>query len=363
MNDKAIFTNVTVPPANDRDNPPHCFVVEYVPAHWIDELGMPSGAFPELAELINQTILAREAQKKTHVQVQFCYLYKGRAFAAKAERSMSSGISINITTNGIVGKMTPETLEYMEFSGLGTPSTAMFFDGRYCKMVRVRESLEHDPHWVMETIEERTTQRFDNVYGKSIDQTPPDIVDEKEQRVFRPATKTASIDVLARRLQRTPFGNTFRNENFVRYLRQLHRNQRVRGDEFDPDQVALMSERDVEIYDTLAAMITVVGDNRVRFFEVAARLAKFAHVILPNIYGNDYLRTLWSQTLMWGLGSGFQIDEVRRFKPSFGPEFVRNYELAIEKTQLPVDENWTEEGYASIKDFLIERFNRHLVQP
>lgn len=327
------------------------------PSEWIDEAGMPSGAFQDLATQIANEV----AQGREHpfIQIGFCYHHKGLPYAALARThryDRYDGLSIRVNFNGGVAEVTPSKLTVMEFDGTRDVDTMLEHPSKF-EYERVRESLTKDPVWRLAKATSRVTRKYDPATGLSLTESlHPAHGVAVNMSAYRPVTKVAAVQQLMRLLRRTPYAWENRNHRYIADIRLFTVNGLRSNGRFDKETVSPMVAEDVGMYDGLIDSIADVGDSAERYYRTLARLAQFAHATLPTICSSHVLNNLWRQTLSVPFFERFGVTVVESLKPTFGVEFARNYALALQcfSERLADDEEYTAEGYEADRMRLIE---------
>lgn len=323
------------------------------PPEWIDEAGMPSGAFENLAEYI----AAEVAQGRDHSQIQLGFLYhhKGRPYAAVARTHPYEGITIRVNYLAGVADVTPSRLSVIGFGNLARDVESLLDNPSMFEYERLRENLSAAPVWRLTKTTSKVIRIFDPISGVVLSETSrPSDINTVNMSAYRPATKIAAIHRLLKLLRKTPYAWERRNERAMRDIRLTPFNGIRSNSEFDKNIVMPLTAEDVSFYDSLIDSIADVGDNWERYYRTLARVAQFAHMTLPTVCRQHVLQNLWRQVLVVPFSERFgsAIDDAR---PSFGAEFARNYGLAIQNFGQPLKpgEAYTEEGYvADLAQFL-----------
>ena len=323
------------------------------PPEWIDEVGMPSGAFENLAEYI----AAEVAQGRDHTQIQlgFFYHHKGRPYAAVVRTHPHEGITIRVNYFAGVADVSPSRLAVIEFGNVNRDVESLLDDHSMHEYERLRENLSKAPVWRLTKTTSKVTRIFDPISGVVLsDSGRPSDRNAVNMSAYRPTTKIAAIQRLLKLLRKTPYAWERRTERVMRDIRLTPFNGIRSNKEFDKNIVSPLSVEDVSFYDGLIESIADVGDNWERYYRTLARVAQFAHMTLPTVCRQHVLQNLWRQVLVVPFSERFgsAIDDVR---PSFGAEFSRNYGLAIRNFGQPLKagEAYTEEGYvADLAQFL-----------
>lgn len=330
------------------------YTFDEVPSHWIDEAGMPSGAFEDLAKFIGNEV--SQGRQHRNIQIGFAYLHRGRPYAAVARTNPHEGIAIRVNHMGGVAEVTPSRMTVMELTDHPDVSMAVSNPVK-TEYERLRESLTKAPVWRMTKSTLQVTRKYDPATGLALtDPTDPAHGVSVNMTGYRPMSKVAAIQQLLRLLRRTPYASDRRTNREIRDIRLLGLGTFGSQGDFSGTLVAPMTSQDVGMYDGLIDSIADVGENWERYYRTLARLAQFAHATLPDVCRPHLLQTLWRQTLSTPFYERFGVTVVESLKPTFGVEFARNYALALQcfSERLGDDEEYTAEGYEADRMRLIE---------
>lgn len=315
------------------------------PPEWIDEVGMPSGAFENLAEYI----AAEVAQGREHTQIQlgFVYHHNGRPYAAVVRTHPYDGITIRVNYFAGAADVSPSRLSVMEFGNYSRDVESLLDSPSMYEYERLRENLSKAPVWRLTKTTTKVTRIYDPISGVVLSESGrPSDRNAVNMSAYRPTTKIAAIQRLLKLLRKTPYAWERRTDRTMRDIRLTPFNGIRSNGEFDKNIVTPLTAEDVSFYDGLIDSISDVGDNWERYHRTLARVVQFAHMALPTVCQQHVLQNVWRQVLSNPFFERFgsAIDNVR---PSFGVEFARNYGLAIQNFGQPLKpgEAYTGEGY------------------